>query len=448
MGAGLVLFGPIGATTALAAPCQFSFPAYTCPSALPEAESCLPLPACCGTYPYYCQCDQFIVGNNRTLSYSFSDGFDIKNIGLIYNAAVNTLEVTWYLPCQAGNSNPSPDAECHALNGTFPGGSAAVCEDCDPETTCNPVPNTLPQDAPEPFQNGTSTIGSEHYTITLTDKNLKEITVHVDSSVPVGTCPNVLVDPVSVSGTTVSPTCITFNTSTGKHVDFTITLPPASAFDINDGISYLASANAEYDGPGEDNVIGSFTPTPPTYRCVYKTFNGMQTLALPKSTTFPVDLTVEVEFANDSTTEDLAIAITDSLQSGLSYVTGSTTCPSTLPPNGVCQVLGDPAVSGATLTWAGPIIVPPSSVFIFDFKVSLQTLASGQTVHDCITVLPTGLAPVGGCGTPCQANVTVSTPPPPPPGAPGLNQWGFAAAVLLLGVSGIYFIRRRTRSQQ
>jgi uncharacterized repeat protein (TIGR01451 family) len=257
--------------------------------------------------------------------------------------------------------------------------------------------------------------------------------------------PNVLVLTGSVSGTTVSPTCITFNSSTGKHVDFTINLP-ATGFDINDGISYSAVSNAEYDGPGEDFVTGVFTPAPPTYRCVYKTFDGSQKLILPQSTTYPVDLTVEVEFANDSATEAVDISVTDSLQSAFTYVSGSTTCPATLPPNGFCQMLGDPTVSGSTLTWSGPVVVPAGKTFIFDYQVSLSALAKGQTTYDCVTVLPTGLPPVGGCGTPCQAFVT-SVTPPPPPGAPGLNQWGIGAVVLILGGSGIYFIRRRNRSQ-
>jgi uncharacterized repeat protein (TIGR01451 family) len=103
-------------------------------------------------------------------------------------------------------------------------------------------------------------------------------------------------------------------------------------------------------------------------------------------------------------------SIVDTLPSGFSYVSGSTTGVTT----------SNPSIAGRTLTWSGPFSVPTNGSVSLRFNVTVSNApgdyfnnATGDAANG-FTVVPTG----------DTAKITVNGgPPPPPPPPPGGPVW-------------------------
>ncbi len=124
-------------------------------------------------------------------------------------------------------------------------------------------------------------------------------------------------------------------------------------------------------------------------------------------------------------------SVTDTLPAGFTYTAGSSTGATT----------ADPTIAASTLTWAGPIAVPPAGTAVIHFNVTVSSVAgtyNNQATADAgaDTVVGTGpTAPitVGGGG--------VGGPPAGIP-APTLSEGMLAALILVLLAAGVFAGRR------
>jgi uncharacterized repeat protein (TIGR01451 family) len=127
-------------------------------------------------------------------------------------------------------------------------------------------------------------------------------------------------------------------------------------------------------------------------------------------------------------------SITDTLPTGFTYTTGSTTGATT----------ADPAVAAQTLTWAGPIAVPPGGTASLHFGVTVSSTPGTYTNQ---ATADAGSDTVAGTGP--TAPVTVGGGggggPPAAIAAPTLSEGMLAALVLILLAAGIFAGRRARR---
>jgi len=129
-------------------------------------------------------------------------------------------------------------------------------------------------------------------------------------------------------------------------------------------------------------------------------------------------------------------SITDTLPAGFTYTPGSSTGATT----------ADPTIAASTLTWAGPIAVPPGGTAVLHFGVTVSSTAgtyTNQATADAgaDTVVGTGpTAPitVGGGGG--------GGGPPAAIPAPTLSEGMLAALILILLAAGVLFAGRRARN--
>jgi len=142
-----------------------------------------------------------------------------------------------------------------------------------------------------------------------------------------------------------------------------------------------------------------------------------------------------ITISNPNTAASTLNSITDTLPAGFTYTPGSSTGATT----------ADPTVAASTLTWAGPIAVPPGGTAVLHFGVTVSSTAgtyTNQATADggADTVVGTGpTAPitVGGGG---------GGGPPAAIPAPTLSEGMLAALILILLGAGVLFAGRRARN--
>jgi uncharacterized repeat protein (TIGR01451 family) len=142
-----------------------------------------------------------------------------------------------------------------------------------------------------------------------------------------------------------------------------------------------------------------------------------------------------ITISNPNTAAATLNSITDTLPTGFTYTPGSSTGATT----------ADPTIAASTLTWAGPIAVPPGGTAALHFGVTVSSTAgtyTNQATADAgaDTVVGTGpTAPitVGGGGG--------GGGPPAAIPAPTLSEGMLAALVLILLAAGVFAGRRARR---
>ncbi|MEM5786693.1 MAG: hypothetical protein AAGU11_05195 [Syntrophobacteraceae bacterium] len=380
----------------------------------------------------YSRTDNYQVGTTRTDQHPFSNGFDIKSIEFAADSDAGTLEVTFTFPCEAGNANASPNTECQALNktGAFASASgAASCLDSDPNLNCDKNSPNGRRDAPDDANDETE---SYVFSIYQPADPTKSSNLKIKAVVyPAKSSNNVTVTGGSAG---ITPSNIPFNTSSGNSVTFKITSMNGTV-DLSQDWAYVAQAYAQYDGPGEDSVNNVIKIDRPGFRCVYKTFYGSQTAYIPVGSQFPIEIPVQVQVENEGNV-DLDITIKDELDPKLEYVIGSTKCNAgSSSPGFPCSILPQPTMNGDQLIWHLTAKMPQKSILVFDFKLTLSSLKSGEWVRNYVSVTSPGLPDDGG--PQCTATLYHS------PATPNLTRSGFIAALLALSLAGIYLARRR-----
>ena len=125
-------------------------------------------------------------------------------------------------------------------------------------------------------------------------------------------------------------------------------------------------------------------------------------------------------------------SIIDTLPAGFAYTLGSTSGATT----------ANPAISGNTLTWAGPIAVAPGGSVSLHFGVTVSSVAGTYTNT---ATADAGADTVAGTGPTAPVAVGGGGPPPPPSNAAPLPTLGgemLAALIALMLVAGAYAGRR------
>jgi len=125
-------------------------------------------------------------------------------------------------------------------------------------------------------------------------------------------------------------------------------------------------------------------------------------------------------------------SITDTLPAGFTYTPGSSTGATT----------ADPTISASTLTWAGPIAVPPGGTAVLHFGV---TVSSTPGTYLNQATADAGADTVAGTGP--TAPITVGGGgggggPPAAIAAPTLSEGMLAALILILLAAGVFAGRR------
>ena len=141
-----------------------------------------------------------------------------------------------------------------------------------------------------------------------------------------------------------------------------------------------------------------------------------------------------ITISNPNTAAATLNSITDTLPAGFTYTAGSTTGATS----------ADPTIAAQTLTWAGPIAVPPGGTASIHFGVTVSSTAG--------TYLNTANADAGAdtvAGTGPTAPVTVGGGggggPPAAIAAPTLSEGMLAALILILLAAGVFAGRRARR---
>ncbi|HEY6894286.1 MAG TPA: hypothetical protein VI258_08975, partial [Rhodanobacteraceae bacterium] len=138
-----------------------------------------------------------------------------------------------------------------------------------------------------------------------------------------------------------------------------------------------------------------------------------------------------ITVSNPNTAAATLNSISDTLPAGFTYTTGSTTGATT----------ADPSIAAGTLTWAGPIAVPPGGTASLHFGV---TVASAPGTYFNQANADAGADTVAGTGP--TAPVTVGGGggggPPAAIPAPTLSEGMLAALILILLAAGVFAGRR------
>jgi len=141
-----------------------------------------------------------------------------------------------------------------------------------------------------------------------------------------------------------------------------------------------------------------------------------------------------ITISNPNTAAATLNSITDTLPAGFTYTPGSSTGATT----------ADPTIAASTLTWAGPIAVPPGGTAVLHFGVTVSSTPGTYTNQ---ATADAGADTVAGTGP--TAPVTVGGGggggPPPAIAAPTLSEGMLAALILILLAAGV-FAGRRARS--
>jgi uncharacterized repeat protein (TIGR01451 family) len=141
-----------------------------------------------------------------------------------------------------------------------------------------------------------------------------------------------------------------------------------------------------------------------------------------------------ITVSNPNTAAATLNSISDTLPAGFTYTPGSSTGATS----------ADPSIAAGTLTWAGPIAVPPSGTAVLHFGV---TVSSTPGVYLNQATADAGADTVAGTGP--TAPITVGggggVGPPAPIAAPTLSEGMLAALILILLAAGV-FAGRRARS--
>jgi uncharacterized repeat protein (TIGR01451 family) len=138
-----------------------------------------------------------------------------------------------------------------------------------------------------------------------------------------------------------------------------------------------------------------------------------------------------ITVSNPNTAAATLNSITDTLPAGFTYTAGSTTGATS----------ADPTVSAQTLTWAGPIAVPPGGTASLHFNVTVSSTPGTYTNQ---ANADAGADTVAGTGP--TAPITVGGGggggPPAAIAAPTLSEGMLAALILILLAAGIFAGRR------
>jgi len=141
-----------------------------------------------------------------------------------------------------------------------------------------------------------------------------------------------------------------------------------------------------------------------------------------------------ITISNPNTAAATLNSITDTLPTGFTYTPGSSTGATT----------ADPTIAASTLTWAGPIAVPPGGTAVLHFGVTVSSTPGTYTNQ---ATADAGADTVAGTGP--TAPITVGGGggggPPAAIAAPTLSEGMLAALILILLAAGV-FAGRRARS--
>jgi len=184
-----------------------------------------------------------------------------------------------------------------------------------------------------------------------------------------------------------------------------------------------------------------------TVSCVSKTFNGNPSITIDPVTGPPgTDINVCVTVKNDITsTAPTAIWVLDTLDPSAAghawaYV-GPTTW--TCNPATDCPPVQQPTVGANTLEWttntATPSTLAPDQSMTICYTMRVTDLASGNHLENCVSVKEREIDPYPACGSQCRARVTARTSER----VPSMSGWGAIATFIVLGVVGVYLMRRK-----
>lgn len=139
-----------------------------------------------------------------------------------------------------------------------------------------------------------------------------------------------------------------------------------------------------------------------------------------------------ITVSNPNSSASTLNSITDTLPAGFTYTPGSSTGATT----------ADPTIAAGTLTWAGPIAVPPAGTAVLHFGVTVSSVAGTYTNT---ATADAGTETVAGTGP--TAPITVGGGgggggPPAGIPAPTLSEGMLAALILILLAAGVFAGRR------
>jgi hypothetical protein len=354
--------------------------------------------------------DTFTIGAN------FSSGFNLKVVQIDVDTVLNngTVVYTMTFPCQAGNGNPSTDAECAALN------LQPSCADNNPNLDC--LTTLLGNDAPD-----TAPADSESYRVRMIntlwpDPNPAPAAVIVIEITPGILSPNTNVAVTQGAGVLVSPASINFATLVNpKQIVFTLTnVNPV--LNLNQSWGFYAFANAEEDGPGEDSFRADVQVDQPGLNCVSESFD--KTILTPPGGV--VKATAAVQNTGDLDMDDVVITKVMSNAAKMTIVPGTST-------------IGDP-LEGPPGTWTFPIqALAGGATLNFSFDVSITGMLATDQLCDQITVASEEFG-ISSDGPRCRACVTAKVN-----GVPALGTIGYSVALAMLTMGGVMLYRQRRR---
>lgn len=346
---------------------------------------------------------------------TFSNGFDILSATGIASDNNDAISVSLTVNGIVGNGNQSVGFSSLI--------DAALCSDTDPMVDCGEGDGCPYQDAPD-----TASAESESYRITICQPGSSNpsadgcpggvglVTVEYRPAITSGNNVSVI---SGGAGLSVTPTNIDASTLTNS---FTLTIHGLGT----SGFSYIQPwgiqlfANAQFDGPGEDLAGAQVTPPAPPQLTCSKSLN--------LSTVEPGDVVTATVTVTNSGASDTTVQILDTLDSGLSYVSGSAN-------------IGEPTISSQNLTWSG-YNVPAGGSLVLTYLISVDTIAEGATL--CNSVVVTSLEFSGVVPGDCSACVSRDvTPPPPYVPVPGLTELGVSITALLMVLATAFYLRRR-----
>jgi uncharacterized repeat protein (TIGR01451 family) len=153
-------------------------------------------------------------------------------------------------------------------------------------------------------------------------------------------------------------------------------------------------------------------------------------------TVFPGDnVLVTVEVIN-ATVIPVPVSISDTLDSGLQYV------PGTSERDGV--PIPDPTIVAQNLTWNNVGTVPANGTMALTYQVNVVAISLGGVLCNSVVVYDPSLTTVYADCIDCVRALGIP-PDVCPTCVPTMSQWGMILFPLLLGAMGIWSIRRRKR---
>jgi len=175
-------------------------------------------------------------------------------------------------------------------------------------------------------------------------------------------------------------------------------------------------------------VSGTFEE-PPQVQCVDKTLNGEKALQLPVGAKPPYNLTVGFTVSNTGGQQSL-ITVQDLMPAGMAP-TGPVSC-STIPPGGI--TFGSQTTPDFTWNSTSPLAAGQTATC--SFPATLSNINEGQTLTN---LLQAGAS--GGPLNPNQCRATITRP-----GRvikiPTMGEWGMITFMSLLGLLGVFGVRR------